>query len=69
MRSSPGWWPPDATSALHAALVDEIRLFLAPVIVGGGTRALPDGLTSSLELLDERGFANGFVYLRYRVSA
>jgi dihydrofolate reductase len=58
-----------ATSALHAALVDEIQLFLAPVIVGGGTRALPDGLKASLELLDERRFAGGFAYLRYRVSA
>jgi dihydrofolate reductase len=58
-----------AASALHASLVDEIQLFLAPVIIGGGTRALPDGLRADLELLDERRFAGGFAYLRYRVAA
>ena len=56
-----------AAEALHAGLVDEIQLFLTPVIVGGGKRALPDGLRLSLELLDERRFANGVVYVRYSV--
>jgi hypothetical protein len=36
--------------------------------VGGGTRALPDGLRLDLELVDERGFDNGFVYLRHDVK-
>ena len=58
-----------AAQALHAGLVDELHLFLAPAIVGGGTRALPDGLKASLELLDERRFAGGAAYLRYSVSA
>jgi dihydrofolate reductase len=58
-----------AASALHAGLVDEIQMFVVPVIVGGGTRALPDGLRAALQLLDERRFAAGFAYLRYRVSA
>ncbi len=56
-----------AAHALAAGLVDECRLFLNPVVVGGGTRALPDGLHAELELLDERRFGNGVVYLRYRV--
>jgi dihydrofolate reductase len=56
-----------AAQALRAGLVDEIHLFLSPVIVGGGNRALPDGLRLQLELLDERRFGNGVVYLRYRV--
>jgi dihydrofolate reductase len=58
-----------AANALHAGLVDEVQLFLTPVIVGGGTRALPHGLRTRLELLDERRFAGGVVYLRYGVSS
>jgi len=39
-----------------------------PIVVGGGTRSLPDGVRWQLELLDERRFANGVVYLRYATS-
>jgi riboflavin biosynthesis pyrimidine reductase len=49
-------------------LVDEIQLFLSPIVVGGGTAALPRGLRVTLELLDERRFGNGTVYLRYRTG-
>jgi dihydrofolate reductase len=52
--------------ALGAGVVDEIQLFLNPVVVGGGKRALPDGVRAGLELLDERRFGSGVVYLRYR---
>jgi dihydrofolate reductase len=55
-----------AAHALRAGLVDECHLLLSPVVVGGGTRALPDGLRLRLELLDERRFGNGVAYLRYR---
>jgi dihydrofolate reductase len=57
--------PQLAGQALAAGLVDELHLFLAPVIVGGGTPVLPDDVRMTLELLDERRFGNGFVYLRY----
>jgi dihydrofolate reductase len=57
-----------AGQALAAGLVDEVQLFLSPVVVGGGTRALPDGVRLELELLDQRRFANGVVYVRYRVD-
>jgi dihydrofolate reductase len=57
-----------AEEALRAGLVDEIHLFLSPVVVGGGTRALPDGVRLDLELLDERRFGNGVVHLAYRVG-
>jgi dihydrofolate reductase len=57
-----------AAHALRAGLVDECHLYLTPVVVGGGTRALPAGLRLGLELLDERRFGNGVVYLRYRVG-
>ena len=55
-----------AADALRAGLVDELHLFLNPVVVGGGNRALPDGVRLDLELLDERRFANGVVHLHYR---
>jgi dihydrofolate reductase len=57
-----------AAHAIAAGLVDEYLLFLVPEIVGGGTPALPDGVRLSLELLDERRFANGTMYLRYRAT-
>ena len=56
-----------AAQALRSGLVDEIQLFLAPEIVGGGNAALPDHLRLRLELLDQRRFAGGTVYLHYRV--
>jgi dihydrofolate reductase len=55
-----------AADAFKAGLVDECHLFLAPVVVGGGNRALPDHVRLRLELLDERRFANGMVFLSYR---
>lgn len=55
-----------AAQALAAGVVDELRLFLVPVVVGGGKRALPAGVRLDLELLDERRFGNGTVFLRYR---
>jgi dihydrofolate reductase len=58
--------PDLAGQALAAGLVDEVHLFLCPIVVGGGTRALPDGVRFELELLDEHRFAGGVVYLRYR---
>ena len=56
-----------AGQALAAGLVDECQFFVAPVVVGGGTRSLPDGVRQDLELLDERRFGSGVVYLRYRI--
>jgi dihydrofolate reductase len=60
--------PDLAAQAFRAGLVDECHLFLAPVVVGGGKRALPEGVRVGLELLDERRFGNGMVYLRYRTK-
>jgi dihydrofolate reductase len=58
-----------AGQAIKAGLVDELQLFLVPVIVGGGKRALPNGVRSDLELLDTQRFASGAVYLRYRPTS
>jgi dihydrofolate reductase len=58
--------PELAAWAFEAGLVDECHLFVAPVVVGGGKRSLPDGVRLKLELLDERRFGSGMVYLYYR---
>lgn len=57
--------PELAAHAIEAGLVDEFQLLLVPVVVGGGKRALPH-VRMDLELLDERRFGNGTVFLRYR---
>jgi riboflavin biosynthesis pyrimidine reductase len=56
-----------AAQALAAGLVDELHLFVSPVVVGGGTRSLPDDIRLQLELVDEHRFGNGVVHLHYRV--
>jgi dihydrofolate reductase len=57
-----------AAHAIRARLVDEYQLFVIPVIVGGGTAALPTGFQATLRLADERRFASGVVYLRYQAQ-
>jgi dihydrofolate reductase len=57
-----------AAAALHAGVVDELGMFVNPVLVGGGTRFLPDGVRLDLELLEERRFPGGVVLLRYAVG-
>ena len=61
--------PELAAQALEAGLVDELHLFFHPVLVGGGNRALRDGVRANLELLDQRQFASGVVHVHYRVVA
>jgi riboflavin biosynthesis pyrimidine reductase len=60
--------PTLAAEVLRAGLVDEFHLFLHPVLVGGGTRALPDGVRLELGLRSERRFASGVVHLHYSVE-
>jgi dihydrofolate reductase len=58
-----------AAQAILAGLVDEYDLFVTPVLVGGGTRALPNEVRLDLELREERRFGNGVVHLHYRTRA
>jgi dihydrofolate reductase len=60
--------PDLAAQAIRAGLVDEYHLFLVPFMVGGGNQSLPDNVRVQLELLDERRFRSGVVYLRYRTG-
>ena len=57
-----------ASVAARAGILDEVHVVIATAVVGGGTRLLDEGLRLDLELMDERRFANGFVYLAYRVK-
>jgi len=57
-----------AAQALEAGLVDECRLFVYPLVVGGGKPAWPRHVRADLDLLDERRFDNGVVYVRYRTA-
>jgi dihydrofolate reductase len=58
--------PDLAAHAIRAGLVDEWHLFVTPIVVGGGKRSVPDNIRVKLELLDERRFEGGVVYLHYR---
>jgi dihydrofolate reductase len=73
MKAAPGsdmsiGGPDLAAQAIKAGLVDELHLFVVPAIVGGGTRCLPDGVRSDLQLLDEGRFGGGVVHLHYQVG-
>ena len=57
-----------AAHTFRAGLVDECQLLIYPVFVGAGKSALPGDMRADLELLDERRFSNGVVYVRYRVA-
>lgn len=58
-----------AAHAVRAGLVDEYQLFVVPTVTGGGNRLFPTGVRVTLDLVEERRFANGMVYLRYRTAA
>jgi dihydrofolate reductase len=55
-----------AAQAIAAGLVDEYHLFVTTSVVGGGKRFFPDGVRLDLDLVDQRAFDSGLVYLRYR---
>jgi dihydrofolate reductase len=58
--------PDLAAQAIKAGLVDECQAFVAPIVVGGGKRSLPNNVRMKLEPLDEPRFGNGVVHLHYR---
>jgi dihydrofolate reductase len=57
-----------AAQAIKSGLVDECHLFLVPVVVGAGNKALPEGVHLKLELMSERRFGSGVVHLHYSVQ-
>ncbi len=58
--------PDLAHHAFRAELVDEIHLFVFPVLVGGGKPGLPRDVRVDVELVDEHRFGNGVVHLHHR---
>jgi dihydrofolate reductase len=56
-----------AAQAFRAGLVDRCQLFVTPVLVGGGKPALPTKVFVNLNLVSERRFGKGVVFLDYRV--
>ena len=60
--------PEIAAHAFRAGLIDECQLYIAPIVVGGGKPSLPDDVRLELELLEERAFGSGMVFLRYQVK-
>lgn len=60
--------PELAAQAIRAGLVDELQMRICPVVIGGGKRYLPLGVRLDLELLEERRFRNGEMFLRYAVT-
>jgi len=60
--------PEFAAHAFRDGLIDEVHLFIVPILLGGGKSALPDNVRLELELLEEHRFGNGVVYLRYRTG-
>ena len=58
-----------AAHAFNAGLVDECQLFVHPVVVGGGKAAFSSDARIDVQLLEERRFANGIVYLRYGLQS
>jgi dihydrofolate reductase len=55
-------------SLIGDGLIDELRLMVYPVVLGGGKRLFEDGEQTSLELVESKSFATGVVYLTYRVA-
>lgn len=60
--------PTLAAEAIQAGLVDEYQLLVLPELLGEGIPVLSAKVRRSLQLLDERRFANGAVYLRYQAE-
>jgi dihydrofolate reductase len=55
-------------SFLAEGLVDELRLMIHPVTLGGGTPLIPAGAATNLDLIESKAFDGGAVYVRYRLA-
>jgi dihydrofolate reductase len=58
-----------AANAIRAGLVDEFHLLVAPIVAGAGSPYWPGEVPVRLELVDERRFEHGLVYLQYRAKS
>ncbi len=64
--------PTLAEQAIRAGIVDEIHLFVTPTTLHGAFPVIPVFPTNhpiKLDLIEERRFSKGWIYLRYRFLA
>lgn len=55
-----------AAAAFELGLVDDLRIFRYPILVGGGTPLLPaDAVRVALGLIETRAFGSGVIFERY----
>lgn len=59
--------PELAAQAIQSRLVDELQMRVCPVVIGGGKRYFPTGVRLDLEMVEERRFRSGDMFLRYAV--
>ena len=57
--------PTTAADAIRAGLIERFEFFIVPIIIGGGLRAMPEGVQLDMQLIEQHTFDNGTVYLRY----
>jgi dihydrofolate reductase len=50
----------------RADLVDEYHLLVFPIVLGSGKRVFPDGLYTSLKLIETKSYPSGVMLLRYQ---
>jgi dihydrofolate reductase len=55
-------------SLIGMGLIDEFRVIVHPITIGGGTALFPDQARLVLDLLESKAFESGAVYLRYQIS-
>lgn len=53
-------------SLMKQDLIDEYRLLIFPIILGSGIKLFPDGITTSLRLVDSKTYGSGVVNLTYQ---
>ena len=58
-----------AAAAIGLGIVDELRIFRMPIVVGGGTPYLPPTAQDMpLDLIETRTFGSRVIYERYRLA-